>query len=84
MILFFQQKGALVKVRSSVNDIVQQFTTLFVGTSPELEMALYTICFYTHPNNLCPVSLGGSKFMIVSNRVMYFGKDILIAAFADM
>ncbi|XP_029052120.2 endoribonuclease CG2145-like [Osmia bicornis bicornis] len=77
-------KGAVVKVRSSFNGIVQPITTIFVGTSPELEFALYTMCFFTRPNNACPVSLGGAEFMIVVSRVNYFGKDILISAYPDV
>lgn len=73
-----------MKVRSSLNGIVQPVTTLFVGTSPELEFALYTMCFFTRPNNVCPVSLGGSEFMIIVSRVNYFGKDILISGYPDI
>ncbi|XP_014210203.1 poly(U)-specific endoribonuclease homolog [Copidosoma floridanum] len=31
---------------------------LLVGTSPELEMAIYTVCFYVRPNSDCSVSFG--------------------------
>ncbi|XP_058807644.1 endoribonuclease CG2145-like isoform X2 [Phymastichus coffea] len=76
--------GAVVKGRSKLIDTVQPITTIFVGTSPELEMALYTLCFYTRPNNVCPVSLGGANVLIIANRINYFGKDILISAFPDI
>ncbi|XP_023245588.1 poly(U)-specific endoribonuclease homolog [Copidosoma floridanum] len=76
--------GAVIKGRSSLNGNVQPITTIFVGTSPELEMALYTLCFYTRPGIVCPVSLGNGKVIIVVNRVNYFGKDILISAFPDI
>ncbi|XP_012149090.2 uncharacterized protein LOC100876592 [Megachile rotundata] len=77
-------KGAVLKVRSSLDGIVQPITTIFVGTSPELEFALYTMCFFTRPNNVCPISLGGAEFMIIVSRVNYFGKDILISAYPDI
>lgn len=73
-----------MKVRSSLNDIVQPVTSLFVGTSPELEMALYTMCFYTRPNYPCPIKLGGKEFVIIANRANYFGKDILVSAYPDL
>ncbi|XP_031787775.1 poly(U)-specific endoribonuclease homolog isoform X1 [Nasonia vitripennis] len=76
--------GAIVKGRSKLNDVVQPITTIFVGTSPELEMALYTLCFYTRPNTVCPIKTGGADFLIVANAVNYFGKDILISAFPDI
>lgn len=77
-------KGAVLKVRSSLNEIVQPVTTLFVGTSPELEFALYTMCFFTRPNNACPISFGGTEFVIFVSRINYFGKDILISAYPDI
>ncbi|XP_017892094.1 poly(U)-specific endoribonuclease homolog [Ceratina calcarata] len=77
-------KGAVLKIRSSLNDIVQPVSTLFVGTSPELEFALYTMCFFTRPNNLCPVSLAGHEFSIIVSRINYFGKDILISGYPDI
>lgn len=79
-----KNNGAIVKIRSSLNDIVQPVTTIFVGTSPELEMALYTLCFFTRPNSICPISLGETKFVIFAIRVNYFGKDILISAYPDI
>ncbi|XP_076685517.1 uncharacterized protein LOC143377747 isoform X2 [Andrena cerasifolii] len=77
-------KGAVLKVRSSLNDIVQPITTILVGASPELEFALYTMCFFTRPNNACPISIGGSEFMIIVSRINYFGKDIMISGYPDI
>ncbi|XP_018400248.1 PREDICTED: poly(U)-specific endoribonuclease homolog [Cyphomyrmex costatus] len=76
-------KGEAIKIRSAFNvpDTKHSVTTLLVGFSPELEMALYTICFYLRPNDVCPVSLGGKDVNLVSTRFNYFGKDILIAGF---
>ncbi|CAL8132900.1 unnamed protein product [Orchesella dallaii] len=34
----------------------------FIGTSPELEFALYTVCFYARPNGLCPVNFYENRF----------------------
>ncbi|XP_043477088.1 poly(U)-specific endoribonuclease homolog isoform X2 [Leptopilina heterotoma] len=76
--------ASVIKLRSTLNNVLQPVTSIFVGTSPELEMALYTICFYTRPNNLCPVSLGGSQFSIIVNRVNYFGKEILVSAYPEI
>ncbi|KAJ8682820.1 hypothetical protein QAD02_018612 [Eretmocerus hayati] len=82
--LEFSSVGAIVKGRSKLNDIVQPITTILVGTSPELEMALYTLCYYARPNDVCPITVGGEEFLIVANRVNYFGKDIIISAFPDI
>lgn len=77
-------KASVVKVRLSLEDTVQPSTAIFIGTSPELELSLYTMCFFTRPNIACPVSMGGKDFAIVVNRVNYFGKDILVAAFPEI
>ncbi|EFN67408.1 Placental protein 11, partial [Camponotus floridanus] len=76
-------KGEAIKVRTAFNipDTKHSVTTLLVGLSPELEMALYTVCFYVRPNDVCPISLGGKDVNLVSTRFNYFGKDILIAGF---
>ncbi|KAL6440222.1 hypothetical protein ACFW04_003067 [Cataglyphis niger] len=76
-------KGEAIKIRSAFNipDTKHSVTTLLVGLSPELEMALYTVCFYVRPNDVCPISLGGTDINLVSTRFNYFGKDILIAGF---
>lgn len=74
----------MVKVRSRLNDTPQDVTTLFVGTSPELEMSLYTMCFYISPNYPCPIKLAGNEFIISTSRVIYFDKDILVSAYPEL
>ncbi|XP_036140344.1 poly(U)-specific endoribonuclease homolog isoform X2 [Monomorium pharaonis] len=70
-------KASLVKLNFQMDGIIRPNATIFVGTLPELEMSLYTICFYTRPNDLCPISLGGSKFNIFTHSFRYYGKDLI-------
>lgn len=70
-------KASLVKLNFKMNGIIRPNVTIFVGTTPELEMALYTICFYARPNNLCPVSLGNTTFNIYTHAFRYYGKDLI-------
>lgn len=37
--------------------------SMFVGTPPELEVALYSLCIALEVED-CPISLGGEKFTI--------------------
>lgn len=37
--------------------------SMFVGTSPELDVALYTMCIALEVED-CPISLDGQKFLI--------------------
>ncbi|XP_046627971.1 endoribonuclease CG2145-like [Neodiprion virginianus] len=76
--------AVIIKLRATLNDIVRPVTTIFVGTSPELEMALYTICFFVRPNGACPVSLGSTPFTIFTNKISYFGKETLFSAYPEI
>lgn len=69
--------ASLLKFNFEMNGIIRPNATMFVGTLPELEMSLYTICFYARPNNLCPISLGGTKFNIFTHSFRYFGMDLI-------
>ncbi|XP_076639830.1 uncharacterized protein LOC143351790 isoform X2 [Colletes latitarsis] len=69
--------ASLLKLNFDMDGIVRPNATIFVGTMPELEMSLYTICFFARPNNLCPVSLGGTKFNIYTHSFTYFGNEVI-------
>ncbi|KAG7199308.1 hypothetical protein KM043_018161 [Ampulex compressa] len=70
-------KAALLKINYQMEGIIKPNATIFAGTLPELEMALYTICFYARPNDLCPISLGGAKFYILTHSFRYYGHDLI-------
>ncbi|XP_011306195.1 poly(U)-specific endoribonuclease homolog [Fopius arisanus] len=70
-------KASLLKINFKMGDAVKPNVTMLVGTSPELEMALYTVCFYARPNDICPVSLGGTHFYLYTHSFRYFGKDLI-------
>ncbi|XP_030054165.1 uridylate-specific endoribonuclease [Microcaecilia unicolor] len=36
----------------------------FIGSSPEFDFAIYSLCFIAHPNKLCKISLGGHPLSI--------------------
>nr|A8E624.1 RecName: Full=Uridylate-specific endoribonuclease C; AltName: Full=Placental protein 11 homolog; AltName: Full=Protein endoU-C; AltName: Full=XendoU-C; Flags: Precursor [Xenopus laevis]AAI53812.1 Unknown (protein for MGC:181775) [Xenopus laevis] len=38
--------------------------SFFVGSSPEFDIAMYTLCYVTRPDSLCSVKMGGSIFKI--------------------
>ncbi|XP_043276343.1 poly(U)-specific endoribonuclease homolog [Venturia canescens] len=70
-------KATLVKINFKIDDVPKANTTMLVGTPPELEMALYTVCYYARPNDFCSVSLNGTKFNIYTHSFRYFGKDVM-------
>lgn len=71
----------MLTLNFEMDGLVQTNRTIFVGTMPELEMSLYTICFYARPNNACPVSLGGTKFVIYTHSFTHFGKEVIDLGF---
>ncbi|XP_076228812.1 uncharacterized protein LOC143175148 [Nomia melanderi] len=73
--------ASLLTLNFEMDGLVQTNRTIFVGTMPELEMSLYTICFYARPNDVCPVSLGGTKFVIFTHSFTHFGKEVMDLAF---
>ncbi|XP_015114087.1 poly(U)-specific endoribonuclease homolog [Diachasma alloeum] len=77
-------KAAILKLHAKFNNIDKPVTTMFIGTSPELEMALYTVCFFVRPEQTCPVSLGGTKFNIVTHKFRYRGYDLVGSAYPDI
>lgn len=54
---------------------------MFIGTTPELEIALYTLCFFTRPNKGCQLSFGGIKFYVQTYILQNNGKKFIGTAF---
>ena len=52
---------------------------MFIGTPPEFELALYTLCFYARPNKSCKVLLGNEK-IIIQTWVQYSNNEALIGS----
>jgi len=82
--LFHLQKGKILKIRFAHQGLNKPVNTVFVGTSPELELALYTVCFQLRPDRTCPVSLGNSKFGIVTYSWRYRGKNLIGSAYPEI
>lgn len=75
------QKGSLVKLNYRSEGFTIQNATIFAGTPPELELALYTICATVRPSSWCPISLGGAKFFILTHSFRQYGKDVIDLGF---
>ncbi|XP_055852844.1 endoribonuclease CG2145-like [Episyrphus balteatus] len=75
--LDLETKAKIIEVRFTYKDLSKPVSTLFVGTTPELEMALYTICFQFRPDELCRLSLGGKNFSIQADRWWQCGQALI-------
>ncbi|CAB4064159.1 ENDOU [Lepeophtheirus salmonis] len=58
--------------------------SMTVGTSPELDMALYTICALSRPNVDCKMTLHGKKVTIRAFEFSYRGRTHIGTAFSQL
>ncbi|KAG8230976.1 hypothetical protein J437_LFUL003934 [Ladona fulva] len=77
-------KGYVMKLPIKWSHTYKPVGTMFVGTSPELEMALYTICFFTRPEQRCPISLSNHRVFIKTFPFRYRGKSYIGSAYPDI
>ncbi|XP_050576674.1 endoribonuclease CG2145-like isoform X3 [Bombus affinis] len=56
-------------------------SSMFIGTTPELEIALYTLCVFTRPNKRCQLSFGGFKFYVQTYILQNNGTKFIGTAF---
>lgn len=56
MALFgLQSNVGIIEMPMEWHGIYKPFNTISIGSSPELDIALYTICFLARPDAFCPV-----------------------------
>ncbi|GBG78557.1 hypothetical protein CBR_g27781 [Chara braunii] len=70
----------VMQIQFEWGDDLKEFSTLFIGVSPEFELALYTMCFLSGMAEV-QVDMGGYDLKVISHR-MPNGK--LAACYADV
>ena len=58
------QRGRMIWFGFEWDSYRKPVTTMLVGPSPELELALFTLCFKVRPGSKCGVTLGDTEFEI--------------------
>lgn len=76
-------KGEIAKVRLTFDKLSKPSNSLFIGTSPELEIALYTVCFQMRPDTECPLVYNGKKFTLKTFTFRYRGKNLIGGAWPN-
>ncbi|XP_004518357.1 poly(U)-specific endoribonuclease homolog [Ceratitis capitata] len=74
----------VLATRFSFHNHVKPYNTLFIGTSPEFELSVYTVCFLLHVEEPCPVQMGKTKFNINTNAWDWHGRKTLAAAYPSL
>ncbi|RZC32232.1 XendoU domain containing protein [Asbolus verrucosus] len=77
-------KGAILKYHFTLRGFDKPVGSMFIGTSPELEMALYTTCFLLRADRICPLKLNGHRFIIRTYTYRYKGKNLIGSAFPEI
>ncbi|KAG1685710.1 Poly(U)-specific endoribonuclease-B [Nymphon striatum] len=54
---------------------------MFIGTSPEFELALYTACFIIHPNSACSFVIDGVYIKVITYQLNYRGIEYVATSF---
>jgi poly(U)-specific endoribonuclease len=56
-------------------------SSLFIGTSPEFELAIFNVCYHARRNGLCPVTLGGTNLNIQTFDITRSGRTFVSTAY---
>ena len=62
------EHSQLLSIQFSWNGVLKKVGTSMIGVSPEFEMALYTLIFFTQPPGKTPIQLGPYKVRTYSNH----------------
>ncbi|CAH0551335.1 unnamed protein product [Brassicogethes aeneus] len=60
-ILDLGDKGSIIKHHFTFHNVDKPVDSMFIGTSPEFEMALYSTCFVLRANRICPLKLNNNS-----------------------
>lgn len=73
-------QGSLLKIHYTWKGTNKPVGTLFVGTSPEFELALYSVCYLARPNNKCDFTLNNQPVFIQTYTFIGPNKQKLIGS----
>lgn len=83
-IFFVFQKGTVLKLHFNQQGVDKPVDSMFIGTSPELEIALYTLCFVARADNDCKLKLAGKDVDIVTHTFRYRSKNLIGSAYPQI
>lgn len=79
----------LIELPMVFNGVYKAHSTMMIGSSPELEIAMYSICFLARPDSTCPCSWNMSNNKVARFKIQTFvskfhGKQFVGSAFPTL
>ena len=78
---FGHNKGGIIKSVFEWEGYIKPASSIFIGLSPDLELALYTLCVLLKTDDNCTIGLGGKTVDIQTHVFKQKGKKHLGSAF---
>lgn len=72
-----------MKTRMTWDQSWKEIGSMFVGTSPEFEFAINTVCAFARPAGLCSFNLGATNVRIQTRPMADGERYILSTAYLD-
>lgn len=76
-------RGGGISFTYNWNGCPKPYGSMFIATSPELELALYTVCLMSRPDAKCHVSLMGTDVYIQTWTENYGGNVLVGSSYPD-
>jgi poly(U)-specific endoribonuclease len=80
----FGNKGSLIAHNFDWRRGQKPISSMFVGTSPELELSVFTLCWYARPNAKCTIQFNGTKFYVQTYDITYSSQKYVASSYADI
>lgn len=77
-------KGAVVKLHFMQQGIDKPVNSMIIGTSPEMDIALYTLCFVTRADQDCKLKLANNEIQIITHTFRYRSKNLIGSAYPQI
>ncbi|KAL7029780.1 hypothetical protein ACKWTF_006361 [Chironomus riparius] len=77
-------KAVILTIKLAVNGYRKNLSSIIIGTPPELEFALFTLCFKTRANRKCPLSYNDIEFNVNTYSIVHKNNKLVGTAYADI
>ena len=81
--MFYLFESSAIDLPMSWNGLYKSISSISVSGSPEIELALATVCFLARPNVKCPLyGANGTPYAYQTYTLTYYGKNYVGSAYA--